>query len=54
MRLDKMTLKLQEALQEAISFASESGHQQLEPEHLIYALLRQQESILLDVFDKAP
>ncbi|MCX5703990.1 MAG: AAA family ATPase, partial [Candidatus Omnitrophica bacterium] len=52
MRLDKLTLKLQEALQEAISFATESGHQQVEPEHLIYTLLRQQDSILAAVLDK--
>lgn len=52
MRLDKLTIKLQEALQEAISFATESCHQQLEPEHLIYTLSRQQDSILAAVLDK--
>lgn len=52
MRLDKFTVKLQEALQEAAGFATESGHQQVEPEHLIYALLRQDDSILASVFDK--
>jgi ATP-dependent Clp protease ATP-binding subunit ClpB len=52
MRIDKLTIKLQEALQEAISFASESGQQQVEPEHLIYTLLRQQDSILAAVLDK--
>jgi len=52
MRLDKLTLKLQEALQEAISFATESGHQQVEPEHLIYALLKQQDSIVDAVLNK--
>ena len=52
MRLDKLTVKLQEALQEAISFATESGHQQVEPEHLIYTLLRQQDSIMAGVLDK--
>lgn len=52
MRLDKFTLKLQEALQEAISFATEYGHQQVEPEHLIYACLRQEDSIVANLFDK--
>lgn len=52
MRLDKLTLKLQEALQDAISFATESGHQQLEPEHLVYALLKQKEGIITLIFDK--
>jgi ATP-dependent Clp protease ATP-binding subunit ClpA len=40
MRLDKLTVKLQEALQEVISFATELGHHQVEPEHLFYALLK--------------
>lgn len=53
MRVDKLTVKLQEALQDAISFATESGHQQLEPEHLVYALLRQQESIFAQALEKA-
>ena len=52
MRMDKMTIKLQEALQEAISFATESGHQSVEPEHLLYALLRQQDSLAAQVLDK--
>lgn len=52
MRLDKMTVKLQEALQDAISFATESGHQQVEPEHLFYNLLRQKDSIIVSVLDK--
>ncbi len=52
MRLDKMTVKLQEALQEAVSFATESGHQQVEPEHIIYALLKQDQSIVSSAFDK--
>ncbi|MDD5246294.1 MAG: ATP-dependent chaperone ClpB [Candidatus Omnitrophica bacterium] len=52
MRLDKFTTKLQEALQDAVSFAAESGQQQIEPEHLIYALLRQEESIIVSLLDK--
>lgn len=52
MRLDKLTTKLQEALQDAISFAAESGHQRLEPEHLIYTCLRQEESIISAILDK--
>jgi len=52
MRLDKLTVKLQDALQEAISFAAESGHQQVEPEHLFYALLKQPESTIAAIFDK--
>ena len=52
MKLDKMTVKLQEALQGAALNASESGHQQVEPEHVLYAALRQEESILALVLDK--
>jgi len=52
MRLDKFTVKLQEALQDAISLATESSHQKLEPEHLFYALLRQEDSIIASVLDK--
>jgi len=52
MRLDKLTIKLQEALQEAINFAQESGHQMLEPEHLFYALLRQEDSTVSAILDK--
>lgn len=52
MSSDKLTLKLQEALQDALGFATESGHQQVEPEHLFYALLRQQDSTVASVLDK--
>ncbi|MCK9604583.1 MAG: ATP-dependent chaperone ClpB [Candidatus Omnitrophica bacterium] len=52
MRLDKFTVKLQEALQDAINFATESGHQQVEPEHLLYTCLKQEDSIIASVLDK--
>jgi len=52
MRLDKLTVKLQEALQDAISLATESGHQQVEPEHLFFTLLRQQDSIVAAALER--
>lgn len=52
MKLDKLTIKLQEALQEAVSFAEESGHQKLEPEHLVFTLLKQEDSIAALILDK--
>jgi ATP-dependent Clp protease ATP-binding subunit ClpB len=52
MRLDKFTTKLQEALQDALSLATESGQQRLEPEHLLYALLKQEDSIIVSVLNK--
>ncbi|MEW6078357.1 MAG: ATP-dependent chaperone ClpB [Thermodesulfobacteriota bacterium] len=39
MRIDKLTIKSQELLQAAQGLASERGHQQIEPEHLLYAML---------------
>jgi len=53
MRLDKFTLKLQEALQDAISLAMENGQQQVEPEHLIYTLLKQENSIVAEALEKS-
>lgn len=52
MRVNKMTVKMQEALQEAVSFATESGNQQVEPEHLIYCLLKQEDSVVVSILDK--
>ena len=52
MRLDKLTLKLQEAIQEAVNLAQKRNHQQIEPEHLIYALLRQENGVVVSVLDK--
>jgi ATP-dependent Clp protease ATP-binding subunit ClpB len=41
MRLDKLTIKSQEALQEAQHQAEKYEHQQIEPEHLLEAILKQ-------------
>ena len=40
--MDKLTVKSQEALQDAVRTASERGHSQVEGEHLFAALLRQE------------
>ncbi|PIR19925.1 MAG: ATP-dependent chaperone ClpB [Deltaproteobacteria bacterium CG11_big_fil_rev_8_21_14_0_20_47_16] len=45
MRLDKFTLKSQEALQAAQNLASKMHQQQIEPEHLLVALLEQAEGM---------
>jgi len=52
MRFDKLTLKAQEALQEAQALAEKHEHQQIEPEHLLLALLQQSEGIVPRVFQK--
>jgi len=51
--LDKLTVKSQEALQDAIRMASERGNAQVEPEHLFAALLRQEGGIAEDLFARA-
>ncbi len=49
MRLDKMTQKSQDALQYAAEMAQSNGHQQIEPVHLLAALLEQEESLASDI-----
>src|SRR5262249_20946645 len=43
MRLDKLTVKAQEALQAAQGLADQHDHQAVEPEHVLAALLEQRE-----------
>jgi ATP-dependent Clp protease ATP-binding subunit ClpB len=45
MRTDKLTIKSQEALQEAQRFAEGKGNQELQPEHLLWALLTDGEGV---------
>jgi ATP-dependent Clp protease ATP-binding subunit ClpB len=52
MRFDKLTLKAQEALQEAQAIAEKREHQQIEPEHLLLALVQQTEGLIPQVFEK--
>ena len=52
MRFDKFTLKVQEALQEAQALANNYGHQALEVEHLLAALLVQPEGITGEILKK--
>ncbi|HKY62012.1 MAG TPA: ATP-dependent chaperone ClpB [bacterium] len=46
MRLDKFTIKAQEAVLEAQHKAAEHGNQQVEPEHLLLALIEQDEGLV--------
>ena len=52
MRFDKLTLKSQEALQEAQSTADRKGHQLIEPMHLAWALVDQSEGVLRPILQK--
>ncbi len=46
MNINKLTVKAQEAVAEAMGLARESGHAELTPEHLLVALLRQEGGIV--------
>ena len=46
MQLDKLTQKSQEALQDAQRIAREHSHQEMDGEHLLLALINQQESLV--------
>jgi ATP-dependent Clp protease ATP-binding subunit ClpB len=52
MRFDKFTLKVQEAIQDAQSFAGSMGHQAIEPEHLLVCFLRQEDGIIGAILNK--
>ncbi|MDO8446021.1 MAG: ATP-dependent chaperone ClpB [Deltaproteobacteria bacterium] len=52
MRLDKLTIKSQEALQEAQSLAEKREHQQIEPEHLLLCMLEQAGGIVSPILKK--
>src|SRR5487761_1473654 len=51
-RYDKYTVKAQEAIESAQQVAAEHGNQQLEPLHLLVALLRQKESVVPAVLSR--
>jgi ATP-dependent Clp protease ATP-binding subunit ClpB len=52
MRLDKLTVKAQEALQEAKNLADEYNQQQIGVEHLLLALVKQPEGIVIPILQK--
>jgi ATP-dependent Clp protease ATP-binding subunit ClpB len=52
MRLDKFTLRGQEAIQSAIELADKNQHQQVEPEHLLVAMLEQPEGTVRPILGK--
>jgi ATP-dependent Clp protease ATP-binding subunit ClpB len=52
LRMDKFTVKAQEALQAAQSLADQHGHQSVEPEHLLAALVQQREGVVAPVLAK--
>ncbi len=52
MKWDRFTLKSQEALQQAQSKAQESNHQELQPVHLLWAFLGQEDNVVNAVLSK--
>ena len=52
MRFDKFTLKAQEVIQTAQQLAERFGQQQIEPEHLVRAILEQKEGVIPPLLGK--
>jgi ATP-dependent Clp protease ATP-binding subunit ClpB len=52
MRFDRFTLKSQELIQNANTLASTHGNQQIEPEHLLAAMLEEKEGVARSVFQR--
>src|SRR5579863_6606820 len=52
LRFDKFTVKAQEALQAAQEMSARSGQQQVEPLHLLWALLAQQDGVVPPLLEK--
>jgi ATP-dependent Clp protease ATP-binding subunit ClpB len=52
MQMDKLTIKSQEALNEAQRIAHGFSHQQIDGEHLMLALIGQQESLIPDLLER--
>ena len=52
MKFDKFTIKVQEALMAARSIAQERDHQQIEPVHILIALIDQQDGITTPLLQK--
>jgi ATP-dependent Clp protease ATP-binding subunit ClpB len=51
-RFDRFTVKAQEAVQAAQALAEREGHQQIEPEHLLIALLEQPDGVVPPLLGK--
>ncbi len=52
MRMDKLTIKSQEAIQEAQRLAERKGNQELQPEHLLWALIEDSEGIAAQILKR--
>src|SRR5215510_8918718 len=52
MRLDKFTLKAQEAIESAVASAEKQNHQQVEPEHVLVSMIEQPEGVTRPMLGK--
>ena len=52
MRFDRFTIRGQEAVQEAIGVAEKNQNQQVEPEHVLAAMLEQKEGVVRPILGK--
>ncbi|MFZ3065512.1 MAG: ATP-dependent chaperone ClpB [Nitrospirota bacterium] len=52
MRFDRLTLKSQEALQKSQAIAEKYNHQQIDAEHLLYALIEQADGSVVPILKK--
>src|SRR5262245_24427325 len=52
MRFERLTLKAQEALRTSQELARDFGHAEIRPAHLLLALARQQEGIVVPILEK--
>src|SRR5512144_963000 len=52
MRFDRFTIRGQEAVQEAIGSAERNQNQQVEPEHVLAAMLEQKEGVVRPILGK--
>jgi ATP-dependent Clp protease ATP-binding subunit ClpB len=51
-RLDKLTVKAQEALQAAQEMCARAGQQQIEPLHILWALIAQGDGVVPPLLEK--
>src|SRR5689334_6713069 len=51
-RGDKLTIKAKEALAEAHDLAGKFGHSEIQPEHVLAALLAQEEGLIPRILEK--
>ncbi len=52
MNFDKFTVKMQNAMEEAVKTAENAGHSEVVPAHMILALLGQKDGVLRPLFEK--